>query len=117
MQSPTPAPFPTSKFQRHFFVCHNQRPPTGKPSCGARGSGEILMALQEALAENPTLWDSVTITACGCLGPCHDGPTMVVYPEAVWYAGITKDNLQQIITEHLISGRPVPHLFFNWSTT
>jgi hypothetical protein len=34
------------KIERHFFVCENQRPAAGKPSCGARGSGEILAALQ-----------------------------------------------------------------------
>ena len=105
-----------SKFQRHFFVCQTQRPPMGKPSCGTRGSAEILMALQEALAGNPELWGNVTVTSCGCLGPCFDGPTIVVYPEATWYAGVTADNVKEIIAQHMVGGRPVERLIYNWPT-
>ena len=106
----------TSKFQRHFFVCQTQRPPMGKPSCGARGSAEILMALQEGLASNPQLWGQVTVTQCGCLGPCFDGPTIVVYPEATWYAGVTSENVREIVADHLVGGRRVERLVYNWPT-
>ena len=77
------------KIERHFFVCTNARPIGGKPSCGARGAAEVLTALQEGLGKHPELWGKVAVTPSGCLGPCFEGPTVVVYPEAVWYVGVT----------------------------
>ena len=103
-----------SKFKRHFFVCQTQRPSMGKPSCGARGSAEILELLQEGLAGSPDLWDSVTVTSSGCLGPCFDGPTIVVYPEATWYAGVTKDDVAEIVESHMVGGAPVARLVYKW---
>src|SRR5437870_7796334 len=102
------------KFVRHFFVCQTQRPPMGKPSCGPRGSGEILMLLQEGLATHPDLWATVTVTSSGCLGPCFDGPTIVVYPEAIWYAGVRPDDVAEIVASHMVGGRPVERLVYRW---
>jgi (2Fe-2S) ferredoxin len=101
-----------AKIERHFFVCENRRPPQGKPSCGARGAGEILAALQQGLGAHPELWGRVAVTAAGCLGPCFDGPTMVVYPEGVWYAGVTLADVVEIVESHMVGGRPVERLLY-----
>src|SRR5215510_15097501 len=77
-----------SRFKYHVFICQTQRPPMAKPSCGPRGAGDIVLAMQEQLANHPELWGSVMITPSGCLGPCFAGPSMVVYPEAIWYCGV-----------------------------
>jgi (2Fe-2S) ferredoxin len=103
-----------SKFQRHFFVCQTQRPPMGKPSCGARGSAEILMRLQEGLGAHPELWSTVNITSSGCLGPCFDGPTIVVYPEGTWYAGVKAEDVDEIVESHMVGGKPVERLVYKW---
>jgi (2Fe-2S) ferredoxin len=101
--------------ERHFFVCVNRRPEAGKPSCGARGGGAqggeaLLAALREGLGRHPDLWGRVAITATGCLGPCFDGPTIVVYPEAVWYTGVTPADVPEIVESHMVAGRPVQRL-------
>jgi (2Fe-2S) ferredoxin len=103
-----------SKYQRHFFVCQTQRPPMGKPSCGARGSAEILLLLQEGLGMYPELWSTVTVTSSGCLGPCFDGPTIVVYPEGTWYAGVKKEDVAEIVESHMVGGKPVERLVYEW---
>src|SRR5690242_5569097 len=103
-----------SKYARHFFVCQQQRPPMGKPCCAARGAGEVLLALQEGLASHPELWDSVTITGTACLGPCFDGPNVVVYPEGTWYAGVNKENVKQLVDAHLVGGERVEGLVYKW---
>jgi (2Fe-2S) ferredoxin len=96
---------------RHFFVCTNTRPVGGKPSCaGDRGGAEIFAALQQGLAAHPEAWDHVAVTQTGCLGPCFDGPTVVVYPEAVWYTGVRVEDVDEIVREHLVGGRPVVRL-------
>jgi len=45
----------------------------------------------------------VLITDSGCLGPCFDGPNAVVYPDGVWYAGLTADDAAAL-ADHLIDG-------------
>ena len=104
-----------SKYQRHFFVCGAQRPQGGKPSCGGqRASGELLLALQEGLAEHPELWDRVTVTSCACLGLCFEGPAMVVYPEGFWYANVRPEDMPEIVTSHLVGGTAVERLRYLW---
>lgn len=47
-----------------------------------------------------------------CLGVCAGGPIVVVYPEGVWYAGVTPDLLERIVVEHLKAGRVVEEAVF-----
>ena len=95
-------------------MCQTDRPPSGKPSCVARGGKDITSALQVAIGAHPELWGQVAVTASGCLGPCFDGPTIVVYPEGVWYAGVTVDDVPEIVASHMIGGVPVERLIYQW---
>ncbi len=99
-----------AKIERHFFVCDNARPTGGRPSCGARGAGEVLAALRDGLGQNPSLWGRVAVTASGCLGPCFEGPTIVVYPEAVWYVGVRPSDVPELVESHMRGGEPVERL-------
>ena len=99
-----------AKIERHFFVCENTRPAGGKPSCGARGAPGLAIALQEGLGRHPELWGRIAVTTTGCLGPCFEGPTIVVYPEAVWYVGVTLADVPEIVESHMRQGVPVARL-------
>jgi (2Fe-2S) ferredoxin len=35
---------------------------------------------------------------------------VVVYPEAVWYGGVTAADVDEIVTTHLLAGEPVARL-------
>lgn len=96
--------------RHHVFVCTNERPAGGQPSCCARGAGDVFAALQKAVGARPALWGQVAVTACGCLGPCFDGPTAVVYPDGVFYAGLRAADAEEIVEQHLVGARPVDRL-------
>jgi (2Fe-2S) ferredoxin len=96
--------------KRHIFVCINQRPPNHpKGCCQSKGSIEIAQALGEAIETNG-LADHTALAGATCLGPCTLGPTVVVYPEGVWYQGVKPEDVPEILEEHLKNGRPVERL-------
>ena len=105
-----------SKFKRHFFVCLKERAAAGKPSCGPRGGVDVYNHLQEALGGHEELWDSVCVTVASCLGPCYDGPMVVVYPEGTWYAGVKPADAGEIVEKHMVEGVPVERLRYRWPT-
>ena len=97
-------------YERHVFVCENRRPeddPRG--CCAAKGGAEIREALKKA-AREAGLKGRVRVNAAGCLDQCAHGVTVVVYPEAIWYGGVTLGDVDAIVTEHLVGGRPVERL-------
>jgi (2Fe-2S) ferredoxin len=89
-------------FRLHVYVC-DQAKPEGVPGCAARGSGKTLEALRREIASQG-LADEVQVTTCGSLGLCERGPNMVVYPEGVWYSGVTSDQMKEIVQSHFVEG-------------
>jgi (2Fe-2S) ferredoxin/SAM-dependent methyltransferase len=95
-------------FRCHVFVC-DQKKPEGVPCCAARGSGAVIQALQREIAARG-LVDEVQVTPCGSLGLCEQGPNMVVYPEGVWYCGVTEQDVSEIVGSHFCEGVVVERL-------
>jgi len=97
-------------FERHVFVCHNARPADApRPSCTADGKSDLHALLQQ-LTKAAGLGTRVRINKSGCLDQCEHGPTVVVYPEAVWYGNVRPADAAAIVEEHLVGGRPVERL-------
>lgn len=97
-------------FEKHVFVCTNSRPddhPRG--CCACKGSEAIRDALKSA-AKIAGLGNRIRINAAGCLDQCEHGVTLAVYPDAVWYGFVTLRDVDEIVREHLASGRPVERL-------
>jgi len=98
-------------YQYHVYVCH-QKKPEGIPSCSAHGSEKVIDRLRAEVMKQG-LGDKVQITACGSIGLCERGPNMVVYPDGVWYSGVTVDDVPTIVSEHFQAGRVVERLANN----
>jgi (2Fe-2S) ferredoxin len=82
------------------------------PNCGPKGSLSLVSFLEEEV-ERLGLGDRVTITAGGCQSHCETGPTMVVFPGAVFYQQVDRPRLERIAAEHLLAGEPVRDFFWN----
>jgi (2Fe-2S) ferredoxin len=97
-------------FERHVFVCTNRRDPSApRPSCDPESKAELAAALSQKAAACG-LKGRVRINRSGCLDQCEHGPTVVVYPEAVWYGNVTLADVDEIVERHLIGGEPVERL-------
>jgi len=97
-------------YERHVFVCVNERP-AGHPRgcCAGKGSVEIRDRLK-VMVNRAGLKSKVRVNAAGCLDVCERGVTVVVYPEAVWYGGVTIGDVDEIFQSHILEGRPVERL-------
>jgi (2Fe-2S) ferredoxin len=97
-------------FEHHVFVCHNTRPADApRVSCTTDGTSDLHTQLKK-LADEAGLGKRVRINKAGCLDQCEHGPTVVVYPEAVWYGNVKPEDAAEIVAEHLVGGRPVERL-------
>lgn len=97
-------------FERHVFVCQNTRPGDApRPSCCPDGTSDLHTRLQQ-LTKAAGLGTTVRINKSGCLDQCEHGPTVVVYPEAVWYGHVKPSDAEAIVEEHLVGGEPVERL-------
>ncbi len=95
----------------HILVCTNARPPGHpKPSCGGQGSAQLLMTFNMGLMQRGIMPGEVLVTGSSCLGPCEQGPTVVVYPEGTWYSKVTEADVATILDEHIKGGKPVEKL-------
>jgi len=98
------------KYEHHIFICTNQRPPENpRGCCDPEGLGELQLAFKRELAARGLKAD-VRANKAGCLDQCESGPTVVVYPEGVWYGGVRAEDVVEIIESHIMNRVPVERL-------
>ena len=97
-------------FEHHIFICTNERDETAaRPSCLPQGSKKLKSTFKDAI-KDAGLKLQVRANESGCLDQCEHGPVVVIYPEAVWYGNVHPRDVEQIVQEHLVEGRPVKRL-------
>lgn len=104
----TPAD-PSLFYECHVFVCTNQRiekHPRG--SCARKGS-EALREYMKTKAKEMGL-RQVRVNTAGCLDRCELGPSVVIYPEGIWYRAETREDIDEILTTHIRDGGRVIRL-------
>ncbi|MFW6263421.1 MAG: NADH-quinone oxidoreductase subunit NuoF [Thermotogota bacterium] len=75
-------------------------------ACISAGEESCLQALQKVV-EKYSLQEVVSIVETGCMGMCDAGPLMVIYPEGVYYQKLTPEDVEKIVSEHILKGRIV----------
>ena len=95
--------------EKYLLICGNVRPEDDpKGSCGAKCPG--LKALLKDELGRRGLHKRFRALESSCLDFCASGPTVCVMPDNVWYAGIRKEDIGEIIEIHLLGGKPVERL-------
>jgi (2Fe-2S) ferredoxin len=96
------------KYQKHIFICTNQKE-EGKPCCGEQKGMQLVEAFKNLVKEH-RLNTTVRAQRAGCFDTCALGPSVVVYPEGIFYAKVQPADVAEIFHEHIIHNRPVERL-------
>ncbi len=100
---------PALFYRAHVFCCTNRRPAGHPRGCCAEKDAEELRDYMKGRAKALGLKD-VRINSAGCLDRCELGPTMVIYPEGVWYSYHSKADIDEILQTHMRGGKRVERL-------
>lgn len=98
-----------AQLQRQVLVCTSK-------SCSANGSEAVLEAFKAQLIDERLLFykgnaeGKVQCIHCGSVGFCAIGPAVLVYPDGIWYAHVSPEDVPEIIESHLKGGVPVERL-------
>lgn len=99
-------------YRLHVFCCTNVRDESDpRGCCDARG-GATLRNYMKARAKKMGI-EGVRVNAAGCLDRCEHGPAMVIYPDGVWYRCATREDVDEVLRDHVVGGRPVERLMLH----
>jgi (2Fe-2S) ferredoxin len=98
------------KYDYHVFVCVHRRDPSDPRGCCSAKGSDLLLDYFKGKAKERIPDGKVRVQWTGCLDACARGPSVVVYPEGVWYTVRSRGDIDAIIEEHLIGRRPVERL-------
>ena len=91
-------------YRAHVLVC-------GGTGCTSSGSAKLIERFEEQIAANG-LDKEVKVVRTGCFGLCEAGPVVIIYPEGTFYSRVKVEDVDEIVTEHLLKGRKVQHLVY-----
>jgi (2Fe-2S) ferredoxin len=97
-------------FNRHIFMCINQRPKGDPRGCCADSGSVKLQEFMKREVDRLGLKGLVRANKAGCLDHCEYGPSIVIYPEGVWYWAGNETDITEILEQHVIAGRIVDRL-------
>ncbi len=99
-----------SYYRHHIFFCLNQR--DNAEACCAQHDAQGAFDHCKARVKAAGLAGpgGVRVNKSGCLDRCAGGPVAVVYPEAVWYTYVDRNDIDEIVDAHLQHGKVVERL-------
>ncbi len=97
------------KYEKHIFICTNQRAAGERQCCGEQHGMELVTRFKKLIKDKGL---NVTMRAqrAGCFDICELGPSVVVYPEGVFYGKVQLRDVEEIVEQHLVNNKPVDRL-------
>jgi (2Fe-2S) ferredoxin len=95
-------------FEKHVFICSNDKE-SPKKCCGSAHGIDLVNAFKKQW-ESSGSDQKIRIQRAGCLDFCGKGPTLVVYPEGVFYGNVQLEDVKEITESHLVRGEIVSRL-------
>ena len=89
-------------YDSHVLICKGG-------DCKKRGSKGLRKSFKNELRAEGINRD-VRVDDVECLGLCKHGPNVLIYPSGTWYIGLDKEEVPEIVEQHLKDGRPVERL-------
>jgi len=85
--------------EQHVLIC-------GGTGCHSSGCGAVLAKLDESIKAHG-LENKIKTIVTGCHGLCALGPLIITHPDEIFYELVEPEDIEEIVTEHLIGGKPV----------
>ena len=101
------------RFDKHVFICINERKNSERISCGELQGMKFVNEFKRLVKEKG-LKGKVRAQRAGCLDACDFGPSVVVYPEGIFYGEVQLSDVNEIVESHLINNVPVKRLIVNF---
>ena len=101
------------EFRHHIFVCCNRREPGHSRGCCDPQGNHSLRDLFKKEIKRRGLQPLVRANQAGCLDQCELGPTVVIYPQAIWYGSVQEGDVVRIIEETVLGGRVLEDLLIS----
>lgn len=98
------------QFTHHIFICTNRREPGHSRGCCDSDGDEALKDAFKKEVKRRNLKGLVRANSAGCLDQCELGPTVVIYPQAIWYGGVKLSDVPRIVEETIVNDRVVEEL-------
>jgi (2Fe-2S) ferredoxin len=102
------------KFKKHIFICTNEREDKSRKCCGEGRGMELVKLFKKNLKDRQMNVD-IRAQRAGCIDACDFGPSLVIYPEGVFYGAVTPADVDEIIESHLINQTPVERLVIDFN--
>ncbi len=102
-------------FQNEFEVSHHLLlcATSSKGSCCSYEEGmatwkHLKKIIQKYDLDNPLRKEGVVLRSkVDCLRVCKQGPVLLIWPDGIWYGGVTAQRIDLIVREHIIRRTPL----------
>ncbi len=85
-------------------------------TCGGTGckasSSHIIAENFRKLLQRYGISDKIDVITTGCFGFCEKGPIVKIIPDNTFYTQVSPDDVEEIVSKHIISGNKVERLLY-----
>jgi len=96
------------RVSHHLLLCATaSKAACCNPDVGKASWARLKKMVKQLDLENVERPEGVVLRSkVDCLRICSDGPIMLIWPDGIWYGGVSAERIEAILREHVIGGQP-----------